>query len=318
MGDQDGSVSTGQWGQSRMGAAKLGPITGAEAPVGPPVDAPQPQPLPTPPWWPGEPLPWRAHRPGEAAPLEPLLLRVDRRDPRVLATTAELEALLTIEERHQVDRYRRLADRQRALLGRGVLRQVLGAWLGLDPACLSFAAGSHGKPELVGPCPATWQSQPSQSERLQSKPTPWQPSQSETSYSDPSPKEPSPKDQCQEPNPPQFNISHSGDLILLAFHATDPVGVDVERQRPDWDWRPIARRCLDAATVESLLALAPAEAATAFVQAWCDLEAGLKARGVGLARASDGQSRAMERRLRRWRLALPAGYGGSVALLDPG
>ena len=290
----------------------------------PPIHSPI---LHPPPWWPGQPLPWPAHRPGEATHLEPWLLHVDRRDPRVLAATAQLEALLSIEERHQVDRYSRLADRQRALLGRGVLRLVLGDWLGLDPASLRFAVGSHGKPELVGPCPATWQSQPSQSKRLQSKPTPWQPSQLETSYSDPSP-----KDQCQEPslpfrsppfnphqsNPPQFNLSHSADLILLAFHATDPVGVDVERQRPDWDWRPIARRCLDASTVESLLAQAPAEAATAFVQAWCDLEAGLKARGVGLARASDGQSRTMERRLRRWRLALPAGYGGSVALLDPG
>lgn len=313
-----------------------------------------------PPWWPGEPLPWPAHRPGETTRQEPWLLQVDRRDQRVLAATAELEALLPIEDWHQVDRYRRPADRQRALLGRGVLRLVLGDWLGLDPASLRFAAGSHGKPELVGPCPATWHSQPSPSKRSQSKPTPWQPSQSErchseqfhteqfdseecqsepsyseqcpleTSYSDPSPKEPSPKDQCQEqsppfrsppfhppqPNSPQFNLSHSGDLILLAFHATDPVGVDVERQRPDWDWRPIARRCLDAATVEVLLALAPAEAATAFVQAWCDLEAGIKARGVGLARASDGRSRAMERRLRRWRLALPAGYGGAVALLQ--
>jgi len=42
---------------------------------------------------------------------------------------------------------------------------------------------------------------------------------------------------------PQFNISHSGALVLLAFHATCPVGVDVERQRADLDWNPIARRC---------------------------------------------------------------------------
>ena len=238
---------------------------------------PQPPTLHPPAWWPGEPLPWPAHRPGEAAPVEPWLLRVDRRNPRVVGATAELEALLPREERDQVDRYRQPDDRQRALLGRGILRLVLGAWLDLDPASLRLAAGPHGKPELVEPGP------------------------------------PSPQGQS-----PQFNISHSGDLILLAFHATDPVGVDGERQRPDWDWRPIARRCLDPSTVESLLALPAAEAASAFVEAWCDLEAGIKARGVGLARASDGRSRAMERRLRRWRLALPAGYAGAVALLDPG
>jgi 4'-phosphopantetheinyl transferase len=116
---------------------------------------------------------------------------------------------------------------------------------------------------------------------------------------------------------PQFNISHSGDLILLAFHASAPVGVDVERLQPDLDWRPIARRCLAPAQVESLLALPPAEAASAFVECWCALEAGLKARGVGLAQASEPHALAIELQLRRWRLDLPAGYSGAVALLDP-
>jgi len=124
--------------------------------------------------------------------------------------------------------------------------------------------------------------------------------------------------ECSSPQsqPPHFNLSHSGDLILLAFHASHAVGADVERHRPDLDWRPIARRCLDAAQVESLLALPPAEAAPAFVESWCDLEAGLKARGVGLAQASEAQALAMEPRLRRWRLALPAGYAGAVAMLQ--
>ena len=125
--------------------------------------------------------------------------------------------------------------------------------------------------------------------------------------------------ECSSPQsqPPHFNLSHSGDLILLAFHASHPVGVDVERHQPDLDWRPIARRCLDPAQVESLLALPPAEAYSAFFESWCDLEAGLKARGVGLAQASEAQVLAMEPRLRRWRLALPAGYAGAVARLDP-
>ena len=116
---------------------------------------------------------------------------------------------------------------------------------------------------------------------------------------------------------PHFNVSHSGDLILLGFHAAAPVGIDVERQQAGLDWLPIARRCLDPAQVESLLALPPAQAASAFVELWCALEAGLKARGVGLAQASQAQSLAIEPRLRRWRLALPPGYGGAVALLQP-
>jgi 4'-phosphopantetheinyl transferase len=46
------------------------------------------------------------------------------------------------------------------------------------------------------------------------------------------------------PGGPEFNLSHSGDLILLALHPSRPVGVDVEQARPDLDWRPIARRVL--------------------------------------------------------------------------
>jgi 4'-phosphopantetheinyl transferase len=156
------------------------------------------------------------------------------------------------------------------------LRLVLGAWLDRDPAALRFAAGPHGKPQLLHPGPSMPQGKM-----------------------------------------PEFNISHSGDLILLAFHAAAPVGVDVERQQPDLDWRPIARRCLAPVQVESLLALPQAEAASAFVESWCDLEAGLKARGVGLAQASEVQALAIKPRLRRWRLDLPAGYSGAVALLDP-
>ena len=239
------------------------------------------------PWWPGQPLPWPAAQwPGDGAPLEPWLLRVDRSNPRVLAVSAELEALLSCQDRDHVNRLRRPDDRQRTLLGRGVLRLVLGACLGLDPAALRFAAGPHGKPQLLHPGPSTPQGKPPQGK------------------------------------PPQFNSSHSGDLILLdlillAFHAAAPVGVDVERQQPDLDWRPIARRCLAPAQVESLLALPPAEAASAFVECWCALEAGLKARGVGLAQAREVHALAIEPQLRRWRLDLPAGYSGAVALLDP-
>jgi 4'-phosphopantetheinyl transferase len=206
---------------------------------------------------------------------------VDRSNPRVLAVSAELEALLSCQDRDHVNRLRRPDDRQRTLLGRGVLRLVLGAWLGLDPAALRFAAGPHGKPQLLHPGLST------------------------------------PQGKMPQGKMPQFNISHSGDLILLAFHASAPVGVDVERLQPDLDWRPIARRCLAPAQVESLLALPPAEAASAFVECWCALEAGLKARGVGLAQASEVQALAIEPQLRRWRLDLPAGYSGAVALLDP-
>ena len=73
---------------------------------------------------------------------------------------------------------------------------------------------------------------------------------------------------------PQFNVAHSGDLILLAFHPRHPVGVDVERQRPDLDWEPVARRVLSAGELRELQVLPAAQRGEAFLAAWCRLEIG--------------------------------------------
>lgn len=85
------------------------------------------------------------------------------------------------------------------------------------------------------------------------------------------------------PGGPAFNVSHAGDLILLALHPLRPVGVDVERLRPDLDWPAIARRMLPPAQCDALDSLPLAERPEGFLAAWCRLEARLKARGTGLA-----------------------------------
>ena len=221
-------------------------------------------------WWPGLVLPRDPQAP--VAPPRPWLLLVDRRDSRVQAASADLEALLNPEERARRDRLRLAADRHRALLGRGVLRLALGSWLGRDPASLEFQLGPHGKPALARQGQATL----------------------------------------------HFNLAHSGDLILLAFHATSPVGVDVEQHRPHLAWEPLARRVLPPAECQLLEQLPPDRRREAFLAAWCRLEARLKARGEGLAglerlqaEALSGQAPAGER---TWEVALPAGYGAAVAV----
>ena len=85
------------------------------------------------------------------------------------------------------------------------------------------------------------------------------------------------------PGGPAFNLSHSGELILLGLHASRPVGVDVERLRPALDWRAIAGRMLPEPDRRSLEAVPEAERPEAFLAAWCRLEARLKACGDGLA-----------------------------------
>lgn len=85
------------------------------------------------------------------------------------------------------------------------------------------------------------------------------------------------------PAGPAFNVSHSGDLILLAVHPCRPVGVDVERLRPALNWQAIARRMLTPAELDRINSLREPERPQAFLTSWCRLEARLKARGDGLA-----------------------------------
>jgi 4'-phosphopantetheinyl transferase len=117
---------------------------------------------------------------------------------------------------------------------------------------------------------------------------------------------------------PHFNVAHSGDLILLAFHATSPVGVDVEQHRPHLAWEPLARRVLPPGECQLLEQLPPERRRDAFLAAWCRLEARLKARGEGLAglerlqaEALSGQAPAAER---TWAVALPTSYRAAVAV----
>jgi 4'-phosphopantetheinyl transferase len=104
---------------------------------------------------------------------------------------------------------------------------------------------------------------------------------------------------------PEFNLSHSGDLILLALHRERPVGVDVEQLRPGLAWRPIARRVLPPEEWQAL----EAEGAEAFLAAWCRLEARLKAQGLGLAGL--GQPAVA---VELWDVAVPLGYRAALAL----
>lgn len=116
------------------------------------------------------------------------------------------------------------------------------------------------------------------------------------------------------PGGPQFNLSHSGDLILLAVHPSRPVGVDVEQHRPALDWPPIAQRVFAKAQLEALMHVPPTEQAQAFLHGWCLLEARLKAGGQGFAGL--GAPSPSHPPPRCWTVALPAGYGGALALFS--
>lgn len=56
---------------------------------------------------------------------------------------------LSADERSRAERFHFLQHRQRAIAARGILRAILGQYLGQDPAGLRFDYTPHGKPVLV-------------------------------------------------------------------------------------------------------------------------------------------------------------------------
>lgn len=81
----------------------------------------------------------------------------------------------------------------------------------------------------------------------------------------------------------QFNVSHSGELILIAIARDLAVGVDVEKIRTDLDLADIAARFFSANENVLLTSLAGPPRYKAFFTCWTRKEAYLKARGIGLS-----------------------------------
>lgn len=63
-------------------------------------------------------------------------------------TSARLHATLTVDERNRSARFRFERDRQRFIVARGVLRELLGRYLTTDPGQIRFDYSAFGKPLL--------------------------------------------------------------------------------------------------------------------------------------------------------------------------
>lgn len=69
------------------------------------------------------------------------------RPPKPLA---DLAATLAADERERAVRFRFPEHRDRFIVGRGLLRELLGAYLNQPAVALRFEPGAHGKPALAG------------------------------------------------------------------------------------------------------------------------------------------------------------------------
>lgn len=66
------------------------------------------------------------------------------------ARVHQLVQTLSDDERIRAERFRFDRDWRRFIVGRGVLRTILGHYLGVEPGQLQFRYGSRGKPYLAG------------------------------------------------------------------------------------------------------------------------------------------------------------------------
>jgi len=123
---------------------------------------------------------------------------------------------------------------------------------------------------------------------------------------------------------PFFNLSHSGDFVLIALSERGEIGVDIEYRDPGLDVGSIAAHVLSEQErcVEQIRPLD-------FFARWVGKEAVLKALGLGVGEhlqalsvevADDGAYRLSHARpdwagISAWQLAPPPGYAAAVALL---
>jgi 4'-phosphopantetheinyl transferase len=80
----------------------------------------------------------------------------------------------------------------------------------------------------------------------------------------------------------RFNVSHSGDVALIAVTEGCEIGVDVEQLRDVGRLEQIARRFFHPAETKAVLATPTAERNHAFLRCWTGKEAVLKAFGTGI------------------------------------
>ena len=150
--------------------------------------------------------------------------------------------ILSAEERQKAERFYFQADRERHVVGRALVRVLLGRLLAIRPDEIAFCYSEAGKPSLTA-------------------------AQNSADY--------------------QFNVSHSGDLILVAVTARRAIGVDVERIREDVELDAIAARFFSQRERADLAAVSPDQRRGAFFACWSRKEAFIKATGAGLGRPLD-------------------------------
>jgi 4'-phosphopantetheinyl transferase len=109
----------------------------------------------------------------------------------------------------------------------------------------------------------------------------------------------------EEPQPLQFNLSHSAQSVVCAVTRAGPVGVDVETSLPDSGLLGMAEHYFAGAELETVQSLSGERQQLMFARIWTLKEAYIKARGEGHSKALDSFSFEFQ-------------PGGSIRLIEDG
>ena len=149
------------------------------------------------------------------------------------STDARMDCL-TASERERAGRFHHLIDRNRFVVGRSMLRQVLGMALDMSPVDVPISV-EKGRPFLdqsvFGPC--------------------------------------------------FFNLTHSGNRVMLIFSGERQVGIDVEVERDFADLDQVARRVMTNGEFDQYLSMNKAGRVAAYFRLWVRKDSIMKCLGKG-------------------------------------
>lgn len=147
-----------------------------------------------------------------------------------------LHEVLSSEEQERASRFVVEAPRRQLIVGRAMLRSLLGKYLDIYPMEIQLGRGQFDKPFLQFP-----------------------------------------------KSPLRFNVSHSGNLVLMAFVWKREVGVDVEKKQREIEIESIANRWFTQEENSALSEAVGVERTEIFFDLWTRKEAAIKAAGTGLS-----------------------------------
>lgn len=109
-----------------------------------------------------------------------------------------------------------------------------------------------------------------------------------------------------------LSASHEAGLSVAAIRRHGPVGIDIMRIAPAFDWQPVARDYLGPQALQRIASQPEPDQLQAFAHEWTRLEAGLKCLGIGLQEWCPALAQRLES-CRVMALDLHTGLCGAVA-----